>query len=115
MVDINKWIETYKTAWLTKKPEDIAKLFTDDATYTTPPDGSPLVGKEAIVKWWKEKVEPSYPTFKWEPVVLTEDTAVIQGRTTYKSGNAYLNLWIITFDENNQAKTFTEWWMNPLY
>lgn len=111
MVDIDAWVRAYERAWKSRDARAIDALFAEDAVYLTAPGADPISGKSAIVEWWLAEEEPGEPEFSWWPVVVTEDTAVVQGRTAYPDATTYLNLWIISFDATGQATSFTEWWM----
>jgi uncharacterized protein (TIGR02246 family) len=111
MIDIDAWIGQYQNAWRTDEPQDVGDLFAEDAVYLTAPDADPISGRDAIVAWWRAEEEPSVPDFTWWPVIVTNDTAIVQGRTAYPDAKTYLNLWIISFDNDGRATSFTEWWM----
>jgi predicted ATPase len=50
--------------------------------------------------------------FRWHPVAVTQDVAVVQGETVYRTtSRTYSNLWIIRLDTDGRCTEFTEWWM----
>ena len=105
------WIEGYVLAWNSNDPADIGALFTSDAEYSTEPYRPHRRGRDAIVAWWLEnRDEPGETTFTWQPVVVTEDVAVITGTTTYPD-RTFSNLWIIRLAPDGQCREFSEWWM----
>ncbi|AEV88383.1 hypothetical protein ACWT_7373 [Actinoplanes sp. SE50] len=105
------WIAKYRKAWESNDPDDIRDLFTDDAAYFTAPYSSPWRGREAIVAGWlKHRDGPGTTTFSWQPLIVTEELAVIEGRTCYPD-REYRNLWVLRLDHTGQARQFTEWWM----
>ncbi len=103
------WIEGYKKAWTSNAREDVAALFTDDATYRFAPNDTPRQGVDAIFAEWVD--ETAY-TFEYE--VLSDDgsLAFVQGVTTYPAPRAevYDNLWVIRFAPDGRATDFTEWY-----
>lgn len=108
------WIEQYKTAWASNRPEDIRAMFTDDASYAgTPSDSSPWRGVDAIVEGWLRNAdEPDTYTFEYEVLSDTGDLAFVQGLTTYLDERpTYDNLWVIRFADDGRATEFTEWYM----
>ena len=111
MIDIENWITGYERAWASDDPADIAALFTEDAEYFTAPHRDAITPRDAIVEWWRAETEPAEPTFAWGLVALTDETAVVQGRTVYPGAETYLNLWIIRFAPDGRACSFTEWFM----
>ncbi|PPI02712.1 hypothetical protein C5C95_00450 [Rathayibacter sp. AY1B7] len=111
MIDIESWIARYEKAWATDDAADVAALFTEDAEYFTAPHRYAITPRDAIVEWWRAEEEPADPTFAWGLVALTEETAVVEGRTVYPGDRTYLNLWVIRFAPDGRARSFTEWYM----
>ena len=102
----------YLSAWDSNDPGDITALFTDDAEYYTLPGRPAKAGIDAILAWWDDaRDEPGDYTFRWEPVTVTPNRAVIQGYTDYRDREGYHNLWIIDFEPDGRASRFTEWWV----
>ena len=52
---VSNWVEGYKKAWASNKPQDISILFTEDASYYTNPFAKPIRGNQAIVMFWTEE------------------------------------------------------------
>jgi uncharacterized protein (TIGR02246 family) len=105
------WVQKYRTAWESNNPDDIGNLFAEDAAYFTEPFAKPWLGREQIVKkWLKIKDEPGTTTFEWQPLVVTDDLAIIEAATRYPN-KVYSNLWVLRLDDSGQARQFTEWWM----
>ncbi len=110
------WVRDYIKAWSTDDPADIAALFSEDAEYFWSAVREPVVGREAIVEWWRSvgdsKAEWSH---QFEVIAVQEDTAVIRGDTVYAATDtepekAYNNVWVVRFGPDGRARQFTEWW-----
>lgn len=100
---LTNWITAYRKAWESNAPEDIAAVFTENATYFKEPFTPPVVGLPAITEMWLEhKDDPGTTTFTWTPVVETAELAIIQGETVY-STVTYSNLWVIRLDASGKA------------
>jgi uncharacterized protein (TIGR02246 family) len=110
---VDAWIAAYVRAWNSNDPRDIAALFTEDAAYYTEPFAQPWQGKERIVEQWIDnKDEPGETDFRWKPLTVTTDVAIVQGTTTYREPpRTYSNLWVIRLDASGACREFTEWWM----
>jgi ketosteroid isomerase-like protein len=109
---VTKWMTAYRAAWDSNDPDDIAALFTEEASYYFEPFQEPFRGRDAIVEeWLKRADQPGDTTFTWHPVVETDDVWIVQGVTVY-STITYSNLWIIRHDADGRASEFTEWWMD---
>ena len=109
---VQDWMTGYRKAWESNDPGEIGDLFTDDAIYYNEPFSEPSRGRDAIIQMWQERQDaPGSTTFTWSPVVVTNDTAIIQGETDYGSVK-FSNLWVIRFAADGRATEFTEWWMD---
>src|SRR4051794_8233608 len=95
---LSTWMEGYVRAWNSNDPADIRALFSDDAEYLTEPYATPWRGREAILQGWlADRDEPGQAEFRWSPLVVTDDLAVIQGATEYRTEppRTYSNLWVV--------------------
>ena len=110
---VKMWVEHYITAWKTNAPEDIARLFSEDALYYTGPFAKPWRGQKKIVKaWLARKDEPQDWKFRYEVVTSDDACGVVRGWTKYKKpAREYSNLWVIRFDDAGRCREFTEWWI----
>jgi nuclear transport factor 2 (NTF2) superfamily protein len=117
MVDrdtVARWLDGYLRAWDSNDPADIGALFSADADYRFEPWEEPVRGREAIVAAWRDRADaPGDHRFDSEVIALDGDLAVVQGHTEYDDGRVYENLWVIRFDDDGAARSFTEWYMAP--
>jgi SnoaL-like domain len=111
---VTAWIDGYVTAWNSNRPEDIGRLFSDDAAYCTAPHREPWRGRDGIVSGWLgRREEPGQASFTWRPLVITDDLAIVQGQTSYREpAIVYSNLWVIRMAADGRCTEFTEWWMD---
>jgi hypothetical protein len=67
---------------------------------------------EIVRRWLERKDEPGDTTFRWRPLAVGPEVAVVQGETVYHSlHRTYSNLWVIRLDQEGRCTEFTEWWM----
>ena len=112
MGGLDEWMHGYQRAWESNDPAEIGALFTEDALYYTAPSRAPWRGRAAIVQGWIGVGDrPGDATFEWTPVVQSGELAVVQGRTVYRNGDDFDNLWVIRFDDDGRCREFTEWYM----
>ena len=110
---LEKWLAGYIRAWNSNDPDEIGRLFADDAVYYTAPFREPWRGREVIVQGWLDrKDDPGTFSFRHEVLALAGDLGFVRGWTQYHSPpRAYSNLWVIRLDETGRCREFTEWWM----
>jgi uncharacterized protein (TIGR02246 family) len=110
---VQAWVEGYVRAWNSNDPAAIGDLFTEDAAYYTEPYSEPWRGRDVIVRRWLErKDEPGETEFRWHPLVVTAEVAVVQGTAVYSHPpRVYSNLWVLRLDPEGRCAEFTEWWM----
>jgi hypothetical protein len=108
---VSQWIDGYVKAWNSNDRDDIARLFTEDAVYSTEPYRPPWRGREEIVAGWLgHKDKPGETSFEWQPISITDEVAVISGTTRYPKA-VFSNLWVIRFASDGRCRGFSEWWM----
>jgi ketosteroid isomerase-like protein len=114
---VERWLAAYRLAWETDDPNDVADLFTEEATYSPWPFSKAWEGRDAIVARWIERGDSKNPwTFDGEVLAAEGDTGVIQGLTTYpahddEAEEAYSNIWVVRLASNGRARSFAEWWI----
>ena len=112
---VERWMQGYIKAWSSNDPDDIAALFTEDATYYTAPHRQPWRGRAAIVEGWVDrKDQQGQWDFRHELLATAEDVAFVRGWTTYHDQETpnYSNLWVLRLTEDGRCAEFTEWWMD---
>ena len=116
---IDRWLEAYEAAWASGS--GVSDLFSPDARYFTAPFQPPIVGPDAIERWWISQGESGTRwTFEREVIAIDGLLHVGQGRTTYPDTigpagepQVYYNLWLITLLDSGRASEFVEYWMLP--
>jgi ketosteroid isomerase-like protein len=107
---VDAWVHGYLQAWTSNDPEDVRRLFTEDARYRKLPRRDPWVGHRAIVEAWLELADvPGTWTFDHEVLAVSGDLAFVQGRTSYEGGETYESLWVIRLASDGRCSEFTEW------
>ena len=111
--DLETWVGGYRRAWETNEPADIARLFTEDATYYTAPFREPWRGRDAIVAGWLDrKDEPGRWSFRHEILAVADGLGFVRGWTRYQDPpSEYSNLWVVRLEADGRCSDFTEWWM----
>ena len=111
------WVDAYVRAWRSNDPDDIGKLFTDDARYLASPAGDPVKGRDAIVAWWLQNADgPEDASFSFDVIGIDGTRAFVQGVTVYRAGGdeperTYDNLWVIDHTDDGRVSSYTEWYI----
>jgi hypothetical protein len=105
------WVQSYVHAWTTADPKDIKTLFAKDAQYHELPYETSWIGREAIVEGWlsRQPWQEGGWTFDSRVLMVTGDTAAVQGTGVYKELGTFENLWVITLDPHGKCTEFRMW------
>lgn len=78
-------LEIYGKAWMTKDPDLIVTIFTEDAVYNDPHEPE-NIGRDAIRAYWISKVvsEQDDITFDLKNVWVDGDTVIAEWHATFK-------------------------------
>jgi hypothetical protein len=109
---VARWVQLYRTAWESNRPDDIRAAFTEDAVYLDGPSNpNPLVGHAAIVAGWLDAQDaPGTTTFEWEPLAQQGDLVVLRCVTGYPD-RTYDNLWVVRLAPDGRACQYTDWYV----
>jgi hypothetical protein len=110
---LDKWMDGYVLAWSTNDAGHIGALFADDAVYDPQTGAGERNGIGEIVAWWTEIDDDEENwDFQWQPLVDTDELAVVTGQTRYFApAMSYRNLFVIRFVDDGRCYDFTEWYI----
>ncbi len=117
-----RWLDAYSRAWESYDPAAIGDLFTEDAEYRWHPwdEGDDVArGRRAIVDaWLHNRDQPGTYTGEYRALLVSGHSAIAVGVSRYFSDASrrklvreYHNLWVLEFDDDGRARSFTEWYM----
>ena len=114
---IREWLAAYRHAWSTEDPAEIAALFSQDARYFTAPYRPPLEGVRAITDYWVGEHEAKIPwSFEYQVLAQEGGLFVVRAVVAYPEGardaegpTTFLNLWLVTLDDEGRASEFVEY------
>jgi hypothetical protein len=111
------WVDAYEAAWRTAGTDSLRGLFTEDATYRPSPFDDPLVGVEAIARFWEDERDGPDEVFTidTELVAAQDASAVVRAEVAYAGPplRLYRDLWVITLDRDGRCTAFEEWPFHP--
>lgn len=107
------WINAYERAWRTAGTEILGSLFTSNASYQAAPFDDPMLGLDAIARFWDDQREGPDEVFtlSFEIVAADGNTAVARLEVSYDGPpqRTYRDLWIITLTSDGRCSLFEEW------
>ena len=112
----DKWLEMYGKASAENNPQASAELFSRNAEYYETPFDEPMVGRDAIYKYWKMGAKSfKDKESKYEILSLKDNLGIARWQSKFtdlKSGKRFALdcLFLVEFDHNDKCKLFREWW-----
>lgn len=112
----SSWLEAYSRASTQDDPQASAELFARNAEYYETPFDEPMIGRDAIRKYWeigarslKDK-EANY-----EVLSVKDNFGIARWQSKFTDVNSAKRLaldciFLVEFDDNDQCKVFREWW-----
>jgi len=114
---VDRWVGGYVGAWRTSGTALLADLFSADVSYVASPWSEPIVGLNALARFWDaERDGPDEGfAFSSELVALDGRTAVVRVAVDYDDADAghWRDLWVIRFDRDGRCVAFEEWPFAP--
>ena len=112
-----KWLDDYGKAWVDGEPDAVVRLFAEGAHYHETPFDEPMVGREAIRKYWQEGAEHGQRDveFKCDVAAVTGNTGYARWEATFvrvPSGSFVELQGFLQADFDGEGKciAFREWW-----
>ena len=115
--DFLQWLDRYGNAWVAGDPEAAVALFSADAAYYETPFAAPMIGTEAIRRYWTEGAKNAQidVAFEATPVSLSGNTGFARWRATFRRvpSKTFVELdgvLAARFDDAMRCEEFREWW-----
>jgi hypothetical protein len=114
---VEAWVEGYVQAWCTRGTDSLAALFAADVSYLASPWSEPIIGLEALARFWDAERDGPDEGFEFssELIALDGRTAVVRVAVDYEDVDAgrWRDLWVIRFDRDGRCVAFEEWPFAP--
>ena len=103
------WVQAYEDGWRAQDAAVVRRLFTEQAAYRRSPYEPPLVGHQAIERFWL--ADDDTFTMSAHPVAVEEATAVVRVLVRYGDpvSQEYTDLWLLRFAADGRVEDFEEW------
>lgn len=115
--DFQEWLERYGRAWIEGDPAAVIELFGEDAAYFEEPFIPPMLGREAIRRYWTEGAQEGQTgiTFQFSIIAVTEDTGYARWQAAFTRIPAKTQVELdgvlaAKFNKAKQCREFREWW-----
>lgn len=115
--DFQHWLARYGRAWVAGDPDAVVQLFSLEAAYYETPFDEPMIGTEAIHRYWTEgaKNAQSDVTFEATAVTISQRTGFALWRATFRRvpSQVFVELDGVLsaqFDGAMRCSEFREWW-----
>jgi ketosteroid isomerase-like protein len=110
---VRRWLAAYEGAWRAPGTENLARIFTEDASYRQSPYQEPVVGLGAIRRMWDAERDGPDEVFTLATDILAVDgpTAVVRAEVRYGDPfrQEYRDLWIMQLEDDGRCRWFEEW------
>lgn len=112
----DRWLTHYSQASQENDAQASAELFAQDARYYESPFAEPLIGREAIYRYWRQGAETlTDKTSAHEIWAVRENRGIARWQSHFvnnRSGQrAALDcIFLVEFDEDGLCSVFREWW-----
>jgi SnoaL-like protein len=112
---LQRWVERYEQLWRTDGTDELADLFTADATYTASPWAEPVQGLQAIAAFWDaERAGPDEVfALRSQVIAVDGDIGVVRVEVEYQGGRSWRDLWVLRLDPAGRCTAFEEWPFSP--
>jgi hypothetical protein len=117
LAHFDNWLKKYGKAWEKGDPDATEVLFTSDAHYYETPFDPPMIGLEAIYKYWNDNAVSSQEGvhFSYSVLAVNENVGLAHWRVLFKrlpSGKSVTldGIFKVEFAEDGRCKIFREWW-----
>lgn len=111
------WLRRYGAAWQSGDPAAAVALFTADAAYHETPFDAPMVGAEAIRRYWTEGAQDAQRDVRFTATIVAfdGDTGTAHWRASFVRvpGGAFVELDGVLsarFAADGRCREFREWW-----
>lgn len=114
--DFKKWMDMYGKASEDGDPKASAELFTQNAEYYETPFDDPIIGQDAIYRYWSDAAQYLKDVrFSYEILAATGNLGIALWQAKFfsiKSSNYVVldGVFLVEFDEQEKCSRFREWW-----
>ena len=114
-MEVDEWLERYRSAWESADPDAAAALFTEDAVYRSSPFREPHVGHDGIREYWTRATgSQSDVTVKIGLPITEGNRTAVEWWTTMRDETTEITLpgiLFLRFAPDGRCEELREAWM----
>lgn len=116
LTSFTSWLESYSRASAENDPQASAELFARNAKYYETPFDEPMIGRDAIYKYWEMGAKAfKDKESKYEILSLKDNLGIARWQSEFteiRSGkHIRLDcLFLVEFNKHGTCSVFREWW-----
>ncbi len=108
------WLDAYQQAWEERDPDQIVRIFTEDAVYRERTWEPPAVGHDGIRAYWEDATAPQRDVH-FGATILSIDPAVVHwtadfARPAHGSRGQLDGVFLLEFAGDGRCSHLREWW-----
>lgn len=115
--DFQDWLAQYGRAWVAGNPDAVTRLFASGAAYHETPFDPPMIGIDAIHRYWTDGAKNAQTDVQFEATAISfaENTGFAWWHATFRRvpSDVFVELDGILsarFDDTMLCDEFREWW-----
>lgn len=114
--EFQKWLDAYGRAWEARDPLAAAALYTESGSYQVTPFVEPLLGRQAILEYWREVARTEENIrFGSEILAVTKDSGIAHWWASFVRVPPGLptkldGIFVIALDAAGLCSSLREWW-----
>ena len=113
-INVQRWLDDYRTAWVNRDPDAAAALFTEDASYQEQPYAEPYRGRAGVHEYWtKVTATQSDIRMNYGTPIVDGERAAVEWWVTLKNDGFELTLageFYLVFDQSGLVRVLREYW-----
>ena|SRR5213593_1436933 len=111
---VERWMDGYRDAWISNDADQVAALFTVDATYAVSPFTEHWVGRDEIVRRWtagvQQDVEMTYEVLATEADLALVHWNVLTRNVRDPVRVEYDGILAVRFADDGRCRDHREWY-----
>jgi hypothetical protein len=110
MSKIQKWLNDMRDIWLSKTPDKMTDILSEELRYYEDPFQEPCLSAEEVVKEWQAIHEQNIEYVEIELLYEHDNVGVAQWKFKEKNTPLHVGCYFIQLNEEGKCIQFRQWW-----